>query len=120
MKNGDFTPNPSGWKILIKPYKVEEKTAGGIILPDEVKTANQYGAVCAQVIKMGDLVYTGDKFISKSGKGDKSWCNLEDWIMIGKFAGNKFTVEGEEYRLINDDDVLATVPDPSKIERFSL
>ena len=43
------------------------------------------------------------------------WCKKGDWVLTGKYVGLKFKYEGEEYSIINDDEVVAIVPDPEKI-----
>ena len=62
--------------------------------------------VVSEVISMGSDCYH-DK--------NESWCKIVDWVLTAKYVGLKFKYEGEEYSMINDDEVLAVVPDPSKI-----
>ena len=48
-------------------------------------------------------------------KSSTIWCKEGDWVLTGKYVGLKFRYDGEEYSLINDDEVLALIPDPAKI-----
>jgi co-chaperonin GroES (HSP10) len=48
-------------------------------------------------------------------KSASIWCKKGDWVLTGKYVGLKFKYEGEEYSIINDDEVVAIVPDPAKI-----
>ena len=60
----------------------------------------------SQVVSMGDECYH-DK--------ETKCCKIGDWVLTGKNIGLKFRYEGEEYAMINDDEVLAVVPNPDKI-----
>lgn len=97
---------PCGYRILLKPREVQEKTKGGVFLPDEVQVVEKYAAAVAQVIAMGDQAYD---------RNDAPWCAIGDWVMIGKHAGHRFKYDGEEYRMINDDEVVALIDDPTKV-----
>ena len=103
---------PAGWRMLIKPVKVEEKSKGGIILTEKVKDLTQLTSVVGQVVAVGGEVYQ-DKT-----KFSHSWAKEGDWVMIGKYGGSKFNYQDEEYRLINDDEVLAIVDDPKSFSPF--
>ena len=99
-------PIPAGYRILLKPREILNKTAGGIILTDTSVEAAKFSCVVSEVIDMGDDCYH-DK--------DTKWCKKGDWVLTGKYVGLKFRYEGEEYSIINDDEVVAIVPDPEKI-----
>tara|TARA_R110002073_G_scaffold324620_1_gene502725 strand:- start:106 stop:432 length:327 start_codon:yes stop_codon:yes gene_type:complete len=99
-------PKPSGFRLLIKSREIQEKTKGGIILTDDTKDIAKHACVVSQVISMGDECYH-DK--------ETKWCKIGDWVLTGKYIGLKFRYEGQEYAMINDDEVLAVVPNPDKI-----
>ena len=100
---------PCGWRILVKPREIEETTKGGIILIDSIRDTQAYAAAIAQVIEIGEDAYRDfDKFTTP-------WVSVGDWIMIGKFAGHSFKEDGEEFRILNDDEVIAIIDDPSSI-----
>lgn len=107
-------PLPIGYKVLVMPYGGPETTDGGIIIPDEVKDVQKFGSMVAYVVMLGPMAFTGDKF------GGVPWFAQGDWVMIGKYNGNRFMYEGVEMRLINDDEFIATVADPTKVKRFSI
>ena len=102
-------PTPQGYRLLVKPREIEVKTAGGIILADSTREAQKYAVVCSQVIALGEDCYTDME------KSKTQWCKKGDWILTGKYVGLKFTYAGEEFSIINDDEVVATIPDPTKI-----
>ena len=105
-------PKPVGWRVLIKIKEAQEKTAGGVYLTPEAQDTARIAAQIGQVIEIGNEAY-GDL-----ERFSQNWCEAGDWIMIGKFAGVKFTINGEEYRIINDDEVIATVSDPDLIKYY--
>lgn len=104
-------PEPTGYKLLLMPLVPPKQTQGGIFLPDQTHDAEKYGAMCAYVLAVGPDAYTGEKFRS-------AWCEVGDFVMLGKYAGSKFTVDDVDVRILNDDEIIAKVPDPSKIKRF--
>ena len=107
-------PQPTGWRILVMPYKGREKTDGGIHLPDAVRDREALATVVAYVLKVGPLAYKDqDKF----GDGEP-WCKEGDWICIGRYSGSRFRIEGGEVRIINDDEVIATIVDPEDIQHI--
>ena len=99
-------PKPAGYRLLLNPREVANKTAGGIILTDESVDAGKFSCVVSEVIDMGPDCYH-DK--------DTKWCKKGDWVLTGKYVGLKFVYEKETYAIINDDEVIGIVPDPTKI-----
>jgi chaperonin GroES len=102
-------PKPTGYRILVKPREILNKTKGGIILTDESRDAARFSCVVSQVIDTGPECY---KDMEKS---KTIWCHKDDWVLTGKYVGLKFKYENEEYSIINDDEVVAIIPDPDKI-----
>jgi len=111
-------PQPTGWRILILPFKGKKKTDGGVILPDQAIEREALATVCGFVLKVGPLAY---KDPQKFGdpvdptKNWKPWCKEGDWVIFGRYAGSRFKIEGGEVRLLNDDEILATINDPEDI-----
>jgi len=103
-------PQPTGYRILIIPYYPSEKTKGGIIVPDAVRERESFATVSAYVVKLGPDAY---KDAQKFPSG--SYANEKDWVLIGRYSGNRFKVEGLEVRIINDDNIIATILDPKDI-----
>ena len=106
----DRLPQPTGWRILILPYMGQIKSKGGVILPDEAREREHYATVCAYVLKCGPDVYS-DKERFPHGP----WCKEGDWILFGRYAGARFKLEDGECRIINDDEVIGTIADPSDL-----
>ena len=106
-------PSPTGWRMLILPYRGKSTTDGGIHLPDKTIEEGQIQTVVAYVLKQGSLAYK-----DKEKYPDGAWCKEKDWIVIARYAGSRLRIEGGEVRIINDDEVLATILDPDDIFNF--
>jgi|TARA_R110000850_G_scaffold18008_6_gene54795 co-chaperonin GroES (HSP10) len=102
-------PVPTGYRVLVMPYKGRAKTEGGIILTDETRDRNALATVVCYVLKLGPDCYTD------SDKYSQPYCKEKDWVVIGRYAGSRFRIEGAELRLLNDDEILATILDPDDI-----
>jgi len=91
-------PNPTGWRLLILPYKGKGRTESGIYLPDKVVEEQSVSTQVGYVLKVGELAYQdGDKF------PDGPWCAKGDWVMFARYAGSRFKIDGGEVRILNDD-----------------
>ncbi|HUV78831.1 MAG TPA: co-chaperone GroES [Desulfobacterales bacterium] len=86
-------------RILVQRVKEEEKTKGGIIIPDTAKEKPVEGRVIAAGI--GKLSEKGNRIALEVKKGDR--------ILFGKYSGNEVKVEGEEYLIMREDDVLGVI-----------
>lgn len=84
-------------RILVKRVEEEEKTTGGIIIPDSAKEKPQEGKVVA----------VGPGKILENGKHSEPDVKRGDRILFSKYAGTEVTVEGEEHIIIREDDILA-------------
>jgi chaperonin GroES len=92
---------PLGDRIVVKLVKQEEKTKGGIVLPDTVKEKPQEGEVVA--VGSGKVLENGQKLPLEVKVGDK--------IIFSKYAGTEVKIEGEELIIFSERDVLAVVQD---------
>lgn len=109
----DRLPQPSGWRLLVMPFQGVAKTQGGLHIPDEVRDREAVATVVAYVLKLGPLAY---KDADKFGPDAAPWCKQGQWVCIGRYAGSRFKIDGGEVRIINDDEVIATILDPQDIK----
>jgi co-chaperonin GroES (HSP10) len=82
-------PNPTGWRMLILPYRGKATTDGGIILTNKSLDEGQVQTVVGYVLKQGPLAY-GDKDKFPDGP----WCKEKDWVVFARYAGSRFRIEG--------------------------
>ena len=89
-KKVNFTPQ--GDRVLVEVAEAEEKTAGGIIIPDSAKEKPQKGVIVA--------VGPGKK------KDEPMTVKVGDKVLYGKYSGTEITIEGKEYQIMRQDDLL--------------
>ena len=109
-KESTKLPQPTGWRILVLPFKMGEKTKGGILMGQDTVEKQQVASQCGNVLAMGPDCYR-DKNRYKQGP----WCKVGDWVMFARYAGSRIKIEGGEVRLLNDDEILATIKNPEDI-----
>lgn len=88
-------------RILVKRIEEEEKTKGGIIIPDAAKEKPQEGKVVA----------VGDGKVLENGTKAPLTVKVGDKILFGKYSGTEIKVDGEEHLILREDDVLGIVED---------
>jgi chaperonin GroES len=103
-------PAPTGWRMMILPYRGKGKTQGGVHLPDSVVDDGQIQTVVGYVLKQGPLCYKDEEKFP-----DGAWCKSGDWVIFARYAGSRFKIDGGEVRILNDDEILATINDPEDI-----
>ncbi len=86
-------------RIILKPMEAEEKTAGGIIIPDNAKEKPQKAEVIA--VGPGKVTDKGQKIEVSLKKGDK--------VLYGKYSGTEVTIDGEDYLIVRESDILAII-----------
>jgi co-chaperonin GroES (HSP10) len=105
-------PQPTGWRVLVMPYQGKVKTKSGLYIPDEVRERESVATVVAYVLKLGPLAY---KDPEKFGENAQPWCREGQWVCIGRYSGSRFKIDGGEVRIINDDEVIATLLEPDDV-----
>ena len=90
---------PLNDKIVVKRLEAEEKTRGGIVLPDTAKEKPREGRVLA--VGTGRLLDTGKRAPFSVKENDR--------VIFSSYAGTEVKLEGEEYLILSEDDVLAVV-----------
>jgi chaperonin GroES len=91
---GKVNIKPLGERVVIEPALAEEKTAGGIIIPDTAKEKPQQGTVVA---------------VPAENKENPITVKVGDRVLYGKYAGTEINIEGGEYLILNESDILAII-----------
>lgn len=86
-------------RVLIKPLEAEEKTSGGILLPDTAKEKQQRGKVIA--VGEGKLLDSGERAPVSVKEGDV--------VVFGKYAGTEIKIDGEEHQIMRESEILAVL-----------
>ena len=108
--NLEKLPQPTGWRLLVMPFQVKEKSEGGIIIAQEALDRARAAVQVGYVLKLGPLCY-GDKERYPTGP----WCKEKDWVIFARYAGSRMEIEGGEIRMLNDDEILGTIDDPKDL-----
>ena len=103
-------PTPTGWRMLVLPFRMNEKSKGGVLFANETVDKQQVASQCGNVLAMGSECYK-DKERYPSGP----WCKVGDWVVFARYAGSRIEIDGGEVRLLNEDEILATVKNPEDI-----
>jgi len=106
----DSLPEPTGYRLLIRPFAGAQKTKGGILLADTTIETIQATTVVGLVIKMGNLCYR-DKEKFPLG----AWCREGQFVMYGRYAGSRFKNKWGEHRILNDDEIIGVIQKPEDI-----
>jgi len=101
-------PKAIGYRMVIIIPEFEKITSGGIVIPDERREAEGYANCVAYVAAQGPECY---KDVATK------WCREGDWVLIGKYDGQRVKCEDVEVRIVNDVSILAVIPDPNTIQR---
>jgi chaperonin GroES len=100
-KSGGTSLVPLADRVLVERLEAEEKTAGGIVLPDSAKEKPLQGKVIA----------VGEGRRSESGELVAPQVSPGDRVLFAKYGGTEVEVEGEDYLILKEDDILAILED---------
>jgi chaperonin GroES len=86
-------------RVVVKPIEAEEKTAGGIVLPDTAKEKPQTGKIVA----------VGEGKVLENGKRGEMSVKKNDEVLFGKYSGSEVEIDGEEYKILKESEILGIV-----------
>ena len=90
---------PLADRVVIKPAEAEEKMSGGIIIPDTAKEKPQ----------KGEIVAVGPGKVSDAGQTIAPTVKVGDVVLYGKYSGTEVSVDGEDYLIVRESDILAVL-----------
>ncbi len=90
---------PLADRVVVEPLEAEEKTAGGIVIPDTAKEKQQRGKVVA----------VGKGRVSEEGKVTPLEVKVNDQILFGRYSGTEVKIGGQEFLIVKEDDILAII-----------
>ena len=90
---------PLGDRVLIDPLEAEEKSAGGIVIPDTAKEKQQKGKVIA----------IGKGRINDEGKLTPLEVKVNDQVLFGRYSGTEVKIAGQEFLIVKEDDILGII-----------
>jgi chaperonin GroES len=95
-----MTLKPLADRVVVKPSEAEERTKGGIIVPDTAKEKPVWGEVIA----------VGPGKVSDDGKQIPMEVKVGDRVLYGKYSGTEVTIDGEELLIMRESDIFAIMP----------
>jgi chaperonin GroES len=98
-KDSNVKVRPLDDRVVVEPLEAEEKTSGGILLPDTAKQKPQRGRVLA----------VGPGKLNDNGNRSKVAVVVGDEVLYGRYAGNDIEVSGKEVKIMRESDILAKV-----------
>lgn len=124
-----IAPDPVGHFMLVALPEVEIRTAGGIYIPETVSERERTASVVGTVIELGPDCYVDPPphlpevppgtpitvLAARPRFPSGPWCKKGDTVLFSRYAGKRFTIEGVEFRMLNDDEIVATIPDGAKV-----
>ncbi len=90
---------PLGDRVLLEPLEAEEKTSGGILIPDTAKEKQQKGKVVA----------IGKGRVDDNGKLTPLEVKVNDEVLFGRYSGTEIKIGGTEYLIVKEDDILGII-----------
>ncbi|MFL5327288.1 MAG: co-chaperone GroES [Gemmataceae bacterium] len=98
-KTANIKVRPLDDRLVVEPLEAEEKTTGGILLPDTAKQKPQRGRIIAA--GPGKLRDNGERAVLAVSVGDE--------VLYGKYSGSEVEVDGKEFKILRESDVLAKI-----------
>ena len=106
-------PQPCGYQLLVVLPVQEEKTEGGVYVPEEWRKREETAGIAAMVLRMGP-----DAFADETRFPSGAYCKEGEWIIMKPYSGIRVEIHDKQFRLINDDCVKATTEDPRGVKRI--
>ena len=108
-------PVPLNWKVLVQPHQVQMKTKGGIHLPSISKDNEEYLTAHGRIAAMGDLAFR-DRDSGAAWKTNTP--QVSNRVTYGKYAGQKVTINGVRFLLLNDDELTSILPEDVEVTAY--
>tara|TARA_R110002153_G_scaffold242293_1_gene397505 strand:+ start:24 stop:437 length:414 start_codon:yes stop_codon:yes gene_type:complete len=106
-------PKPVGYRVLVALPNIEDTFDGSDLVKANTTKHHEYiMSIIGIVLEVGDQAYADTERFPTG-----PWCKEGDYVMFRANTGTRFTVGGQEYRLMNDDSIEAVVADPRGVQR---
>ena len=106
-------PKPVGYRVLVALPNIDDTFDGSDLIKANTTKHHEYiMSIIGIVLDMGDQCYADTERFPMG-----PWCKQGDYVMFRANSGTRFTVNGQEYRLMNDDSIEAVVNDPRGVQR---
>lgn len=96
-------PKLCGWNLLIQPIKVETSTTSGLVMTEDSTFQFEHLLSLGKVLQKGPLAYKEERL------GTKHWCEEGDIVIFSKNGGFRYSINGNEFIVLNDDRIMMVV-----------
>ena len=116
----EMLPKAAGWRVIVAPIHVSNRTAGGIYKSDSEVQAQEHMRFVGKVMSVGPLAFKGDKFREDPKANAQPWCKVGDIISTSQYAGSTLPCRHNNkqfyFRMINDEEIVTVIPDLSILD----
>lgn len=107
-------PRPQFFRVLIMPVRPQTVSKGGIVIPEEAQKAQRYLTYVGQIMAAGPQAFDPSRFTrNERPLDDSALPKVGDWVIYGRYAGQRIECMGVRLLVVNDDEILAVVQDPT-------
>ena len=99
-----------GDRVLVQLRREKTASKGGILLVDETRQTLRFNETVAKVVQVGPLAYRNLEDLTPWIEGP--WCKEGDFVLLRAYSGSRFSVDGKEFIIVNDDMIEGVVEDP--------
>jgi len=112
-------PVPLYWRVVILPAKPKEETRGGIYIPKANQDTQEILNCVGMVIALGDYAGADQRLGGDGTKAGAQFPKVGDTVFYGRHAGQPMLYRGRKITILNDDEILAVVPNPDTVATSS-
>lgn len=111
---GDI-PKPSFWRVIVMPVKAKEVSRGGIVLAQSNVDAQRVLNFIGKIVALGPMAGKHERLGGDGTTPHASFPKVGEYVMFGRYAGQALTYRGARLLLVNDDEILGSVPNPEAL-----
>jgi co-chaperonin GroES (HSP10) len=112
----DELPKPSYWRLLVAPMRPKEVSKGGIVLARSNQDAQEVLNFIGQVVSVGPMAGKHERLGGDGVTPSAGFPKVGDWVGFGRYAGQRIMHMGYKLLIINDDEILLTIPNPETLQ----
>ena len=112
----DDLPKPMYWRVLVAPMRPKEVSKGGIVLAVQHQEAQEILNFLGKIVAVGPMAGKHERLGGTGTEPATEFPKLGDYVMFGRYAGQRLIHKGTKLLVINDDEILGVVPNPETLQ----
>lgn len=109
-------PKPLYWRVLVAPMKPQEVSKGGIVLPSQHQEAQDVLNFIGKVVAVGPMAGKHERLGGTGNAPSPDFPKAGEYVAYGRYAGQRLSHNGVKLLIVNDDEILAVVPNPKTLQ----